>query len=106
MCRGINQVCGLNAKPEGDCRPRKSLGTGGQAVTLSDDVCAYLVAVIVRDLRLTVHFPELPEVQGVFSQGPLSRLALANVPFLDTFERLVRLDADSDVYFACLSGTA
>ena len=82
----------------------KSLGSGGQAIALSDEACAYLVAVIVRDLCLQGHFPEIPEaLYEVFSPGPLSRLELAGIPFLEMFERLVGLDANSDVYFKCLA---
>ena len=82
----------------------RSLGSGGQAVALNEQACAYLVAVIVRDLDLHAHFPEVPEtLPEVFSPGPLSRLELAGVPFLEMFERLVRLDANADVYFACLA---
>ena len=82
----------------------KSLGSGGQAVALSDEACAYLVGVIVRDLDLQAHFPEIPEaLPKVFSPGPLSRLELAGVPFSEMFECLVGLDANSDVYFSCLA---
>ena len=82
----------------------RSLGSGGQAIALSEEACAYLVAVIVRDLELQVHFPEIPETMPeVFSSGPMSRLQLPGVSFVELFERLVRLDANSDVYFACLA---
>lgn len=82
----------------------QSLGSGGQAVALSEEACAYLVAVIVRDLDLHSHFPELPKTfPKIFSPGPLSRLELANVPFLEMFERLVGLDPNADVYFESLA---
>ncbi len=82
----------------------KSLGSGGQAVRLSDEACAYLVAVIVRDLGLQAQFTEIPAtLPEVFSPGPLSRLELAGIPFPEMFERLVGLDANSDVYFGCLA---
>ena len=82
----------------------KSLGSGGQAVALSDEACAYLVAVIVRDLGLEARFPEIPAtLPEVFSPGPLSGLELAGIPFLEVFERLVGLDANTDVYFMCLA---
>lgn len=82
----------------------QSLGSGGQAVALNKEVCAYLVAVIVRDLGLHAHFPELPETfPKFFSPGPLSRLELASVPFLEMFERLVGLDPNADVYFESLA---
>ena len=82
----------------------QSLGAGGQAVALSDEACAYLVAVIVRDLGLQDRFPEVPDtLPEFFSPSPLSRLELAGTPFQEIFERLVGMDADSDVYFACLA---
>lgn len=82
----------------------QSLGSGGQAVALNEKVCVYLVAVIVRDLDLHACFPEIPETfPRFFSPGPLSRLKLANVPFLDMFERLVGLDPNADVYFESLA---
>lgn len=82
----------------------QSLGSGGQAVGISDEACAYLVGVIVRDLGLQARFPEfsrtLPEF---FGSSPPSRLRLPSVPFLAMFERLVSVDANSDIYFACLA---
>ena len=82
----------------------QSLGAGGQAVALSDEACAYLCGVIVRDLGLQDRFPEVPAtLPEFFSPSPLSRLELAGAAFQEMFERLVGLDADSDVYFACLA---
>ena len=82
----------------------QSLGSGGQAIALNENVCAYLVAVIVRDLDLHAHFPEIPKTfPKIFSPGPLSRLELANVPFLSMLERLVGLDPNADVYFESLA---
>ena len=82
----------------------QSLGSGGQAIALNEDACAYLVAVIVRDLDLHAHFPEIPKTfPRIFSPGPLSRLELANVPFLSMLERLVGLDPNADVYFESLA---
>lgn len=82
----------------------QSLGSGGQAIVLNEEVCAYLVAVIVRDLDLHSHFPEIPEtLPKFFSPGPLSRLKLANVPFQEMFERLVGLNPNADVYFESLA---
>ena len=82
----------------------QSLGAGGQAVALSDEACAYLVGVIVQDLGLQARFPEVPEtLPEFFSPSPLSRLELPGTLFLAMFERLVGLDANSDVYFGCLA---
>ena len=82
----------------------QSLGSGGQAVAINDEACAYLVGVIVRDLGLQARFPELPEtLPEFFGSSAPSRLELPGVPFLEMFERLVSVDANSDIYFACLA---
>jgi len=39
----------------------RSLGGGQQGVALTDEACAYLVAVIARDLELLAQFPEIKE---------------------------------------------
>ena len=71
---------------------------------MSDEACAYLVGVIVRDLGLQARFPELPEtLPEFFGSDPLSRLEIPDVPFPAMFERLVGVDANSDIYFACLA---
>ena len=76
----------------------QSLGSGGQAVAMSDEACAYLVGVIVRDLGLQARFPELPEtLPEFFGSNPLSRLEVPDVPFPAMFERLVGVDANSDI---------
>ena len=82
----------------------QSLGSGGQAVAINDEACAYLVGVIVRDLGLQARFPELPKtLPEFFGSSAPSRLELPDVPFLEMFERLVSVDANSDIYFACLA---
>ncbi len=82
----------------------QSLGSGGQAVALSDEVCGYLVGVIVRDLGLGARFPEVPAtLTEFFSPSPLSRLKLSGVSFLALFERLIGLDSNADIYFGCLA---
>ncbi len=82
----------------------RSLGTGGQAVGLTDEVCAYIVGRIVLDLGLVKRFPELPKkMPPFFSRGPLASLALAGFDARVLYERLVLIDSDADMYFACLS---
>ena len=71
---------------------------------MNEEACAYLVGVIVEDLGLQARFPEFPDtLPEFFGSDPLSRLELPDVPFLEMFERLVGLDANSDIYFACLA---
>jgi hypothetical protein len=82
----------------------KAVGGGDQGVALSDEACAYLVAVIVHDLGLREHFPELPsEHFPFFGARPLSELVLSGCAFLPLFERLVALAQDVDIYFHCLA---
>ncbi len=80
------------------------LGSGAEGHMLSDEVCSYLLAVIVSDLGLGAKFPEirLPP-PGFFSTADIERLTLAGVKFEPLAERLVSLDCDSDTYFACLA---
>ena len=82
----------------------RSIGAGGQSVALSDEACAYLVAVIARDLGYLQKFPEIPKDFPPFFRGePLESLTLSNVKFLQLFQRLVDLDPNTDTYFACLA---
>ncbi len=82
----------------------QSVGGSMQGVALEDDVCAYLVALIARDLGLEEHLPtaarELPPFFGVQS---MELLCLPGHPFLAAFEALVGLDKDAETYFACLA---
>lgn len=80
------------------------LGSGADGFVLSEEVCAYLVAVIVSDLGLRAKFPEIPQpVSGFFSTADIERLDLAGVKFEPLAERLFSLDKNADTYFACLA---
>lgn len=82
----------------------RSLGAGGQAIGLKDGMCAYLVATIARDLGLEMKFPEVPPGQpGFFAAQELSSLSIDGVDARSLFERLVLLDSDADMYYACLA---
>ncbi len=82
----------------------RSLGAGGQAVSLSDEVCAYLVGRIVIDLGLQKLLPEVPrDLPDFFSKRPLGTLVLSGIDCHAIYERLVTNNADTDVYFACLA---
>lgn len=82
----------------------RAFGSGGQAVGLNDEMCAYLVGRIALDLNLGAHFPEvdtnLPEL---FEPVDRDTFILTGVDALPLFERLVGLNADGDMYFACLA---
>lgn len=82
----------------------RALGGGKLGVALSDQVCAYLVAIIAQDLQLLGHFPEFGKnLPPFFGAGLLERLALPGHSFMQLFERLVTLDPNTDTYFSCLA---
>jgi hypothetical protein len=82
----------------------RALSGGGQGVALSAGACAFLVAVIARDLGASGKFPELPkDPPEFFSAGPFSKLEIPGHDCDDLFERLVALDPNADTYFHCLA---
>jgi hypothetical protein len=82
----------------------RSLGSGGQAVRLSDPVYCYLIAVIVHDLKLQASFPEFAKPPSpFFSNQPLVELSIDGLDAKCLFERLVAVVDDADTYFACLA---
>jgi hypothetical protein len=82
----------------------RALGGGQQAIALDDEICAYLTAVIILDLQLTAKFPEIPKnLPHFFGSSPLKTLRLPDRDFLKLFERLVKIDPNSDTYFSCLA---
>ena len=82
----------------------RAVGGGKQGIALSDEACAFLVGVIVRDLGLENQFPELPKsLPEFFNTGSLESLTISAVDFVALFERLVELDTNADTYFSCLA---
>lgn len=82
----------------------RAAGASELGVPLDDGICAYLVAVIVKDLELSRHFPELPvEIPAFFSKQPLGELRLDGFDFPGLLEKLFKLRADADTYFYCLA---
>ena len=82
----------------------RALGSGDQAVALTDGMCNFLIATIVRDLRYANSFPELPTaVQPFFGTDRLDSLVVDGPNAKALFERLVDLNRDADMYFACLA---
>lgn len=80
------------------------LGSGSDQFVLSDEVCAYLTAVIVSDLGMGLKFPEIQApVPGFFSTADIETLALGGLCFEALIERLFNLDPNADTYFACLA---
>lgn len=82
----------------------KAIGSGEQSVGLTDAMCAYVVARIISDLDLREHFPEIsPDLPGFFETDDLGTLAIEDVNGRSLFERLVQINSDADMYFACLA---
>lgn len=82
----------------------RALGSGGQAVRLNDGSSAYLIARIAADLSLLDHFPEFDKsVPEFFNSGELDALTIEGLDPLLLYERLVSVNANADMYFACLA---
>ncbi len=82
----------------------RALGSGGQAVRLNDATSAYLIARIAADLGLLAHFHEFQEnVPEFFKSGEVNDLILSRVDPFPLYERLVAINPDGDMYFACLA---
>lgn len=82
----------------------RALGSGDQAVALTDGMCNFLIATIVSDLGYSDCFPELAaEVPPFFGTDDLTSLVVEGPGARALFERLIELDKDADTYFACLA---
>lgn len=82
----------------------RAMGSGAQAVGLDDGKCAYLIATIARDLDLTDDIPGLPDtIPDFFASEDLGTLVVETDDARALFEALVGLDADADMYYACLA---
>ena len=75
----------------------RALGSGEQAVALTDEMCVYLIAVIVEDLGLMKSFPEFKgTATPFFTATPLRDLQIKDVDFMALYERLLGLNTDAD----------
>lgn len=82
----------------------RSGGSSDQGISLTDEICCYLVAIIARDLEVLDRFPELPQsVSLFFESAELNTLKAPDVEFLPLMERLIGLNPDADTFFACLA---
>jgi hypothetical protein len=82
----------------------RAVGGGELGIALDDETCAHLVSVIVRDLKLTKNFPELPKpIPPFFGKNHPASLRLSKLDFRDLFEKLLSLKQDADTYFYCLA---
>ncbi len=95
---------GLTTSQNAIWQKARALGSGDQAVALTDDMCTYLIARIAIDLGIVDQFPELPnDVFDFFTKEPSSSLVVTGHDCKRLFERLIAADADTDTYFACLA---
>lgn len=81
----------------------RALGGGKQGIALTDDQCAGLIAIVVRDLDLADSFPDLPLQTESFYDIPAASLAVSSHDLLEIFELLLSLNRDADTYFQCLA---
>ena len=82
----------------------KALGAGNQAVALSDEACAYLLARMISDLGQQPQFPQLRlDVPPLFTGAPASELRLPGVGAKALYEAALAVIPDADTYFACLA---
>ncbi|MCY3011316.1 MAG: restriction endonuclease [Planctomycetota bacterium] len=94
---------GLSKSQAAIWQKSKTLGSGGQAVRLTDEMCAFLLSIIVDDLGLQSEFSDLPKPHTQFyTDSPLSSLTANHKDPKNIFERLVGINEDADTYFACL----
>lgn len=84
----------------------KARNPGGSelGVFLDDATCAYLAAVIISDLGVIQHFPEIPSaIPPFFGSRKLDSLRLDGLDFLSLMGRLFATYSDADIYFYCLA---
>jgi hypothetical protein len=82
----------------------QAVGGGRQGVALSKDACAYIIAVIAKDLNLSDRFPEITtDPPAFFGTQPLKSLVITGLNFIRLFERLTTMMPDVDTYFHCLA---
>lgn len=81
------------------------LGSGKQAVALSDAAACALIAITASDLGVDLNLPPLDESIALYANSPPSSLALQSGESAESmFGRLVDSGAvDADTYFSCLA---
>jgi hypothetical protein len=95
---------GLTKTQQGIWQRSRAGGSGAQAVVLTDAVCAYLVTRVAFDLGFAGQFTEAPPgLPEVFGPADPDTLAVPCSNSRALFERLVGLDPDADMYYACLA---
>lgn len=80
------------------------MGSGKQAVTLTDDACRALVAIAARDLHVLPDLAALADGLDLYSAEAPSLLGVqAGGTPISMYEKLVQAVADGDTYFASLA---
>jgi hypothetical protein len=82
----------------------QSEGGGELGTGLTDKECAYLTAVIIKDLQLIDDFPKLNEEDiSNFYNSKNRELAIEDVKFIDLIKKLISIEPNADTYFSCLA---
>lgn len=82
----------------------RSVGGSKQGVALSDEQCAFLVATAAKDLGHLSQLAIAPTaVPDYFAARSLESLQLPGSDFVQSLERLLKLDQNADAYFDCLA---
>ncbi|MBL7546096.1 MAG: hypothetical protein JNL11_19915 [Bdellovibrionaceae bacterium] len=82
----------------------KSVGSSELAIPLSDSVCVYLCMLIIRDLNLAAHFPELKiDKKGFYEGIPGYEQEILGIDFWSLVEKLFSIRRDAITYFSCLA---
>jgi hypothetical protein len=82
----------------------KSPGTGNLAIQLTDEMCCYIIGLVVKDFGLEAEFPEIDKsIPPFFSNTSPEKLVINNISFISLFQKLIKINENLDVYFYCLS---
>lgn len=81
----------------------RSAGGGVLGQQLSDEICNFLLATVVRDLQLRVEEYSPPEVPPFFSVPALTVPQLPSADFGADLERVLLAEPTAETYFLCLA---
>jgi hypothetical protein len=81
----------------------RSAGSGSQAITLDDEICTALVAMIAADLELLDQLSiDVQHLTKYFEIDPV-QVRLPGYNFTNLVEQLIDMNPNKDAYFSCLS---
>ena len=81
----------------------RAAGGGSLGQRLSDDVCSFLLARVVRDLGIDVAGYDSPEVPPFFSVATLDVSVAGSSDFYADLERVLIAEPTAETYFLCLA---